>query len=245
VNILHLAFNAYWIWVFGTLAEEIFGHLRTFGFFLLLAVAANGGEYAVLSGGVGLSGVGYGLLGMMWVLSRHDRRFTDAVDARTVGLFVAWFFICIIMTLLGTPIANLAHGIGAGTGLMLGFAISKPPIKWRIPAALGLIVLVAVVIAGATIGRPWINFSGDGYGEANFGYEALRANKNTEAVKWYLDAIRMQPREANYWYNLGVAYNRLNRDREARNAFARAVALDSSDKTYQAATRSDDSPSGN
>src|SRR5579871_83362 len=50
VDFFHLIFNVYWTWVFGTLVEEYFGHLKTLGIFILLAFAANGAEYAILSG---------------------------------------------------------------------------------------------------------------------------------------------------------------------------------------------------
>ncbi|MGH6800358.1 MAG: rhomboid family intramembrane serine protease, partial [Methylocella sp.] len=29
IDILHLAFNIYWLWVFGTLVEKVYGHLKT------------------------------------------------------------------------------------------------------------------------------------------------------------------------------------------------------------------------
>src|SRR4051794_15366510 len=74
-DIFHLAFNVYWIWVFGTLLEETFGHLAYAGIVLLLAAGSGAAELAVLDGGVGLSGVGYGLFGMLFVLSRRDPRF--------------------------------------------------------------------------------------------------------------------------------------------------------------------------
>src|ERR1700722_13554187 len=90
-DILHLVFNLYWTWVFGTLVEEIFGHLKTLAIFLLLAVIANGAEYAILSGGIGLSGIVYGLFGLLWVLSRHNQKFAEVIDQKTAGLFVVWF----------------------------------------------------------------------------------------------------------------------------------------------------------
>jgi len=63
-GILHLAFNVYWIWVFGTLAEEVYGHLKTAALLALFAFGSGSFEFALAAGGVGLSGVGYGLFGL-------------------------------------------------------------------------------------------------------------------------------------------------------------------------------------
>ena len=41
VGILHLAFNIYWLWVFGTLVEETYGHLKTAALILLFAVGSG------------------------------------------------------------------------------------------------------------------------------------------------------------------------------------------------------------
>ena len=73
VDLIHLLFNLYWLWVFGTLVETEFGHGPTLGIYLLFAAGANAAERAVFQSGVGLSGVGYGLFGLLWVLSRRDR----------------------------------------------------------------------------------------------------------------------------------------------------------------------------
>src|SRR4029453_5340230 len=89
VDVFHLLFNLYWLWVFGSAVEGTFGQLRTAAIFLFFAGGSAAAEYAVFEGGVGLSGIGYGLFGLLWVLSRRDERFRGAVDAQTVGLFVA------------------------------------------------------------------------------------------------------------------------------------------------------------
>ena len=89
VDVFHLLFNVYWTWVFGTLIEERFGHVRTLGLMTLLAVGSAAGEYAhFFEGGVGLSGVGYGLFAFVWVLARRDTpRWRDAMDTRTATAF--------------------------------------------------------------------------------------------------------------------------------------------------------------
>ena len=41
------------------------------------------------------------------------------------------------------------------------------------------------------------------------------ANRNDEAVRWFRDAVVYQPKVAGYWYELGVAYQRLGDKRAA------------------------------
>src|SRR5437764_1092788 len=74
-DILHLAFNVYWLWVFGRLVEQVYGHLKTALLIVLFAVGSGSLEFAFARGGVGLSGVGYGFFGLLWILSRFDEKF--------------------------------------------------------------------------------------------------------------------------------------------------------------------------
>src|SRR3954454_17270038 len=67
VGWFHLGFNLYWFWVFGTLLERTFGQARFVAMILLLAFVSALAEFSLLSGGVGLSGVGYGFWGLLWV----------------------------------------------------------------------------------------------------------------------------------------------------------------------------------
>ena len=234
-TILHLVFNIYWTWTFGTLVERVFGDVRTLGIFVLLAVVANGSEFAVLSGGVGLSGIGYGLFGLVWMLSRRDARFTDAMDQNTVYLFVGWFFFCIALTLGGMPIANVAHGVGAVAGMLLGLAISAPRQK-RQAAIAGLALLVVGVMVGSTVARPWINMSSNRGGEEFYaGYQALKMDRNAEALSWLKDTTIMRPKDAAAWFDMGLAYDRLNRHDEAVKAYQRAHELEPGDASYEAA----------
>ena len=45
VDVLHLVFDVYWLWVFGTLVEESFGSLATVGIYLLLAGGSAAAEW--------------------------------------------------------------------------------------------------------------------------------------------------------------------------------------------------------
>jgi membrane associated rhomboid family serine protease len=212
---LHLVFNIYWLWAFGTLVEETYGHLKTAVLILIFAFGSGAWEFALASGGIGLSGVGYGLFGMLWMLSRDDERFRDAIDPRTVQLFIVWFFLCIITTLTNImPVANIAHGTGAILGILIGLEITKR--KKRLLIAAGISAILLLGFWGATLGRPRVNLSTTGGDEeARWGYEFLRVNKNQEALRWLRDSIVYQPRNALFRYNLCIAQHRLGDNRDA------------------------------
>jgi membrane associated rhomboid family serine protease len=204
LNIWHLAFNVYWLWVFGTLIEQVYGHLRTVALILLFAIGSSAFEFAFSSGGVGLSGVGYGLFGLLWILSKRDERFRDAIDERTIQLFDVWFFICIFTTVTKIiPVANIAHGAGAALGVSDGIrAYSAAPSPFH-PC------------------RAW------------HGFDALTQDRNREAVQWFREAVIYRPKTHEFWYDLGIANQRFGDQPGAMAAHRQAADLgDSSAQSY-------------
>lgn len=237
VNFFHLAFNLYWVWTFGALVEREYGHLRCAAIFLLLAFGSSLAEFTVFSGGVGLSGVGYGLWGLLWVLEKHDARFAGAVDYQTSRLFVIWFFLCIGLTLAGVmPVANVAHGAGAILGVLLGLATSGNGVV-RGKSIAGLVLLIIMGLAGSTVFWPQVNLSAEAEVEVEFaGYNALQQNHDADAVKFLEIATRMRHAPSRAWYNLGVAYARVGRFDKALAAYEHAAQMPDADtKAEQAA----------
>jgi membrane associated rhomboid family serine protease len=225
LSVLHLVFNIYWLWVFGAVIESTYGHLKTAALLLLFAVGSGCFEFAFSVGGAGLSGVGYGFFGLLWVLSRRDERFRDVIDSRTILTFVVWFFLCIAATVTNVmPIGNFAHGAGAILGILTGFAITLP--KSRVAVSAAICAMLAFGLWGATLGRPMVNFSGRaGYEEGKWGYDALIAHHYPEAVRWFRDATRYQPKTAAYRYDLGIAYQGLGNTAAAAAAYRQAADL--------------------
>ena len=193
VNFVHLAFNLYWLWTFGTLVERVYGHLKCAGIFLLLAFGSSLAEFSLFYGGVGLSGVGYGLWGMLWVLEKRDARFADAVDYQTSQLFVFWFFLCIVLTVANVmPVGNVAHGVGAGLGALLGLAMSSKG-AMRQKSIAGLVAVLALCLTGATVFWPWVNLSAYAQPEVErMGLEAMNRDDNANAEKLLEIAVRMR-----------------------------------------------------
>jgi predicted lipid-binding transport protein (Tim44 family) len=206
--------------------ERVYGHLRAAGIFELLAFGSALAELALFDGGVGLSGVGYGLWGMLWVLERRDLRFAGAVDRRTSQTFVVWFFVCIGLTVTKVmPVANVAHGVGAVMGALLGWMASGNLItKVRAGAALAAILILSVL--GSTVFWRQVNLSG--YAEAEIeqsGLNALERGDNAYGTKCLEMAVQMRNAPARAWYNLGIAYGRLGRAQESVAAFKHAAQM--------------------
>ena len=225
-GIFHLAFNVYWTWVFGTVVEEVYGHLRTAAVFALFAFGSGTFEFALAAGGVGLSGVGYGLFGLLWILSSRDDRFHDAVDQRTVRLFLGWFVLCVATTVLKIfPVANIAHAAGAVLGILLGVAITIPNRRTQVTVA--IIVLIIFGVWGSTGALGVVQPLGYGTRMRKSGGEdeALESGQNKEAVRWLKDAVIYQPKLAVYWFDLGIGYERLGNTSAARTAYQHALDL--------------------
>lgn len=237
----HLLFNVYWLWVLGTVVEEVYGHARAAALIVLFAVVSMTAEYAIFDGGVGLSGVNYGLVGLLWVLSKRDRRFIDAVDQRTVSLMVVWFFICIALTVSRVqPVANVAHGVGALLGLLVGVVIVEKRAALRGLAGLGLAAVVAFAAVGATKLRPVVSLSKTaGQRSAHEGYLALVDNHYEEAITRYEEALELSPKEAAYWFNLGIAYEGAGQRERSREAFQKASLLEPQNRKFRDAVRPD------
>jgi membrane associated rhomboid family serine protease len=237
IDVLHLAFNVYWLWVFGTVVENVYGHVRTAALILLFAIASASLEFAFALGGVGLSGVGYGLFGFVWILSRRDDRFRDVMSEKTVLIFIGWFFFCIFATLANKfKVGNIAHGAGAVAGILTAAAVSLP--KYRKLAVAGIALIVCFGLWGSTLGRPRVNLSGNaGYEEGQWGYDALVSGHDREAARWLGDAVVYQPQKAVYWYDLGIAYQKLGNKTSAQSAYQRAHQLEPNDANYSAAAQ--------
>jgi GlpG protein len=240
VNVFHLAFNLYWLWVFGTRVEGTLSRWATARIMVLLAAGPALAEYALFHGGVGLSGIGYGLFGLLWVLSRRDERFAGVVDQQVTALFLGWFVLCCVLTAADVwNVGNAAHAAGAILGALLGLAMTaRRPASRALFAGL-LAGAVALSVVGATVGRGVVNLTGQaGSDLAYLAYLDLQGGRNAEAEGLLREAVRLNPRQAGWWYNLGIACERQGRRAEAREAYQRAVALEPDNKQYRAALRS-------
>ncbi|MCH7726339.1 MAG: rhomboid family intramembrane serine protease [Planctomycetes bacterium] len=126
LSILHLIFNMYWTFVLGAQIERLRGSLRFALIVVLAAVISNiaqaGLDYPVFGG---MSGVGYGLFGYVWMKTLYEPTSGFMLAPSTVALMVIWFFVCLSGAIGG--VANTAHLAGFVVGAGIGLA----PIMFR------------------------------------------------------------------------------------------------------------------
>src|SRR5688572_4416016 len=121
---LHFAANLYWTWIFGRFLEPRLGALRLALVVLALAVGVDLACHAFDEGGIGLSGIGYGLWALILVGGRHITAWRGGLPRSVHVMFVIWFFLCIAMTLGGAwNVSNVGHASGALLGAALGLAL--------------------------------------------------------------------------------------------------------------------------
>lgn len=118
---LHLVFNLLWTWQLGMVLELSLGTARTLVLFVALTTVSSLAQQLFGNPGIGLSGLVYGLFGTLWVAKRRGLRVGFLLTDSITKLFVAWFFIAILLDYFGLMrIANVAHGAGALAGCIAG-----------------------------------------------------------------------------------------------------------------------------
>lgn len=225
---LHLIFNVFWTFRFGVLIEAMLGTVATVLLFLFLGVGSSAAQWAFSGPGVGLSGIFFGLFGLLWALGRWHPACRGILDRRVIEMLAAWFLLCIILGWYDIwPIANAAHAGGALFGGLLGWALAVR--RGRRLARSGVVLATFLAIAlFATVLRPTVNRS------RYYSYElferalaAGEARDHERSAELYLDVIGRGREEflPGAWNNLGIAYSELGRRTEAREAFDRSKAL--------------------
>lgn len=139
-GVMHLVFNMFVLYTFGTQIEDKRGTWRLGLLVLIVAVLSNAAQYTF--GGNpnfgGMSGVCYGLFGFVWMRMLFDPNSRMFVSPFNIVVMVAWFLLCIAHELpafretvgdflKGGSVANVAHGVG----LVLGMAIGYVPTLFR------------------------------------------------------------------------------------------------------------------
>lgn len=234
-NLLHVGFNVWWMWLLGTYVESAFGHLRALGLMFVLAIGSAAAEYALSVGGVGLSGVVYGLFGLLWVLNRYVPRHRGAMDPQRARFFVFWFFLCIVLTQFDVlQIANVAHGSGAVLGGLLGLAYAQKSLK-RYASIAGIVLTLGLSAAAATELRTFVNPTAAAISAFDEGVEAFEAKEWDRAIRLFERATEDDRTAASAWYNIALCRVSLHEYEAALKAHERALALEPGNAQFRKA----------
>ncbi len=119
LGVLHILFNMMWLFRLGGIIEYLKGTWYFLILVLFLNLVANFSQL-FFSGPFfgGMSGVGFGLFGYIWVRSRLVPEDGFEMSSSYIFLFVAWGLIC--ASGAAGPIANAAHFGGLAAGAFVG-----------------------------------------------------------------------------------------------------------------------------
>ena len=224
-GLAHVGFNCYWLWKLGVPIEQRLGHLRTLAILVLFAIGGSLLEYAFTGPAVGLSGVVYGLVTLLWVLGKRAPSWRGLIDKRTAQFFVFWFGFCVVATLTDVmPIANFAHAGGALFGGLLGWAIGERGSR-RAGAIAAIVASLGACVLAATLARPWINLSERaGLDAMVLAQRAMDDGDLEAAIVWAERGVVYRRTPANHWAYLSWLYFVSERHPEARAALGRGRA---------------------
>ncbi len=210
----HLIFNLFWCWALGAYIEHFFGRVAWLWIVIVSAVASAAAQYAFTIGGIGLSGIVYGMWAALWAVGKVNPRYRGIIDRRTSGVFVAWFFVCIVTTWMGwMRVANISHGVGAIVGGLIGAAIGTAPPRRIIFASLAA-VLTGLSLAGASVWRIQLNLNRTQIDAMKAG-DLLQSHKPAEAIPLLERIAAKEPDDAWTIYSLALAYHATDRDDDA------------------------------
>jgi membrane associated rhomboid family serine protease len=155
---LHAFFNIYILALFGSVIENWLRWHRMLLLVVFLAFASSLSQFfwtntlfpapdRHLAAIVGFSGVNYGLFGLLWFGRRYRSEFALVCTPSLVQWMIGWFFLCILLTYLSVlPVANVAHGVGLGFGVLIALTVFRAGERWKWGAALAIATALVLAI---------------------------------------------------------------------------------------------------
>ena len=128
-GVVHLAFNMWALWVFGSLAERVFGNSRYLLIYLTAGVAGSLASFLwhPFVNGAGASGAIFGVLGsLLAFFLRADQGVPKSVlktQRNSAAIFIAY---SLLNGARVRGIDNAAHLGGLVAGLVMGFLLRRP-----------------------------------------------------------------------------------------------------------------------
>ncbi len=151
-GIIHIAFNMWCLWSLGELAERLYGHYTFACIYLLCGISGSLGSLwwhrmPVLSAGA--SGAIFGLAGAVIASIKLGEFSSGVLTQATMRSLIAFVGYNVVFGAISGGTDNACHFGGLAAGLVLGALIAKVAPEPRLMPRLGVLVLVAALLAGA------------------------------------------------------------------------------------------------
>jgi GlpG protein len=220
LELWHLVFNLYWLYLLGSALERAIGLWRWLAFFVAASFVSSGAEFALAdSTGIGASGVVYAMFGFMWLTRKRFPAFAVVLTPRNIGLFFIWLVSCVVMTVAQVwVVGNAAHGAGLLFGIAVGAWLLHERRRPLIAAGIAVLVLIAIV---PIFWAPW-----------SAGWTALQAAREYKkgdfaaAIHWYERSLKLGQDKTWCWQSIACAYYALGDDSHYQQALQTLRALD-------------------
>jgi membrane associated rhomboid family serine protease len=221
LSVWHLAFNLYWLWILGSVAEHVLGPLRYLGVVLAAAWITSSADLAVSGDmGHGISGVDYALFGLAWASRRQFPVIDRLLSRQDVMILWLWLPAGLVLTWAGLMnVGNAAHASGVVVGLVAAYGLVSRP-DWRRAAwavAGCLIVLSMVPLFWMPWSSTWIGYRA---------YKADLAGEGDTAIAGYQRYLHQGGDPAWALANLAALYGAKGAEQECRSALTRLRDLD-------------------
>jgi membrane associated rhomboid family serine protease len=154
-GLLHIAFNAYALWLFGQFVEGTYGSARFVLLFFLTGFFASAASYAfgpANSVGVGASGAVFGVFGAF--IAYHFRRRDLASSAASLRWAMTMIVLNVLLAIGFRAIDWRAHVGGLAAGFLAGYVLEGfGPRRWRPFVAVAGVALLFVIGIGMVVWR--------------------------------------------------------------------------------------------
>jgi len=185
IEIWHIAFNLYWLWIFGKKIE--FETNKVFYVFLILSSALVSSIAQLVfsdSTGIGISGIGYALFGFLYVKSKTAEEYKNYLEKKTVNLFLFWLVLCVLLTKTGIwMVGNAAHIGGLLWGGLLAYLSRYARyIQWS--AGFSYIALLVLLVFYSPFSTAYLSYQA---------YELHNNQKLDEAMEVYKKILKRDP----------------------------------------------------
>ncbi len=161
---LHIAVNAYALWILAPQLEMAFGSNLTLGLFAATSIAGGAASYAwsfhsdAARLAAGASGGLFGLFGATVALYLRVRKRLPEAVRRSIARAIGINLLINLAIAFTAPVDNAAHLGGLISGVLLGLVtplLREPPAAWHRVARIGLVVaaLALASMEGVAVAR--------------------------------------------------------------------------------------------